>query len=110
MNISTLTIESVAVIRLQGDLDTNTSPDAQEALNKVLAEGASKVLVNLADVGFVSSSGLRVLLVTAKKLGTASGELRVSNLNGTVNEVFEISGFSSIFNVFRTEEDALRGF
>ena len=110
MNISTTNIESVSVVRLEGNLDTNTSSDAEESLNQLIDGGASKILVNFADVDFVSSAGLRILLATAKKLSRAGGNLRISNLNETVSEVFEISGFSTILDVFGSEEEALQGF
>ena len=110
MNISTTTIDAVTVVRLQGNLDTSTAPHAQTSLNELVDGGASKILVNLGEVDFVSSAGLRILLATAKKLRGSNGELRVSNLNETVNEVFEISGFSTILSVFPTEAEALTGF
>jgi anti-anti-sigma factor len=110
MNISSTTIESVSVVRLEGNLDTNTSSEAQDTLNKLIDEGASKILVNFDKVDFVSSSGLRILLATAKRLSGTGGNLRISNLNETVTEVFEISGFSTILSVFPTEDEALQGF
>jgi anti-sigma B factor antagonist len=110
MNIVTTVVEAVTVVRLEGNLDTSTSELAQNTFNELVDGGAQKIPVNLADVGFVSSSGLRVLLSTAKRLGGPGGNLRISNLNDTVSEVFEISGFSTILGVFPTEEMALEGF
>jgi anti-sigma B factor antagonist len=66
--------------------------------------------VSLDKVDFVSSAGLRILLATGKRLSGTGGSLRVCGLNETVNEVFEISGFSTILNVFAAETDALSGF
>ena len=91
MNITTTGVESVKVVRLEGNLDTNTSELTQGTFNELADGGAKKVLVNLADVEFVSSVGLRVLLATAKRLGGPGGNLRISNLNDTVDEVFEDS-------------------
>ena len=110
MNITTTVVESVTVVRLEGNLDTNTSELAQGTFNELIDGGAQKVVVNFTDVEFVSSAGLRVLLATAKRLGGPGGNLRISNLNDTVNEVFEISGFTTILSVFPTEEAALQGF
>ena len=107
MNITTETIDGIQVVRLNGDLDTTSSPQAQEAIDTLLDSGASNLLVNLEHVGFVSSTGLRVLLSTAKRLRSVGGNLRISNLNETVNEVFEISGFIAILNVFADEQSAL---
>ena len=110
MNITTTVVDAVTVVRLEGNLDTNTSGLAQDTFNELIDGGAQKILVNFADVNFVSSAGLRVLLATAKKLGGPGGNLRISNLNETVNEVFEISGFTTILGVFASEEAALQGF
>ena len=110
MDISSETKDSITVVRLEGNLDTNTSTDAQDYLNNAIDGGASKVVVCFDKVDFVSSAGLRVLLATAKKLGGGGGALRVCGLNETVTEIFEISGFSTILNVFPSETEALSGF
>ena len=108
MNVSTEQIDSTTVVRFDGDLDTNTSPDAQEKLNSLIDEGNTRLLVCLRKVGFVSSAGLRILLATAKRLNSGDGNLKISDLNETVHEVFEISGFISILDVYGTEEEALQ--
>ena len=110
MDISSETKDSITIVRLEGNLDTNTSTGAQDYLNNAIDGGASKVVVCFDKVDFVSSAGLRVLLATAKKLGGGGGALRVCGLNETVTEIFEISGFSTILNVFPSETEALSGF
>ena len=110
MQILSESVDNVTVVRLEGNLDTNTSTDAQNFVNKAIDDGAAKIVVSLEKVDFVSSAGLRVLLVTAKKLGGTGGSLRVCGLNETVTEVFEISGFSTILSVFPSETEALSGF
>ena len=110
MEIASETKDDVTVVRFDGNLDTNTSTDAQNYLNSAIEDGATKLIVSFERVDFVSSAGLRVLLATAKKLNGSAGELRVCGLNETVNEVFEISGFSTILNVFPSEAGALSGF
>jgi anti-sigma B factor antagonist len=110
MDISVENVGLVAVIRFHGNLDTNSAPEGQQSLNKIIDDGGSKLLVNLAGVDFVSSAGLRILLVTAKRLGSAGGDMRISNLNEVVDEVFEMSGFSTILDVYETESQALDGF
>jgi anti-anti-sigma factor len=108
MDLSIEQIDATTVVRINGDLDTNTSPVAQEKLNALIDEGNTRLLVTLRKVGFVSSAGLRILLATAKRLNAGDGSLKISDLNETVNEVFEISGFISILNVYKTEEEALQ--
>jgi len=110
MNILSEALDNITVVRFEGNLDTNTSTEGQEFLNKAIDDGAAKIIVSFEKVDFVSSAGLRVLLATAKRLSGSGGSLRVCGLNETVAEVFEISGFSTILNVFSSETDALAGF
>jgi anti-anti-sigma factor len=100
----------VTVVKIQGNLDTQTSPDAQAELERLVNDGARKVLFDFADLAYISSAGLRVLLATAKKLTSSQGEMRICNMNDVVKDVFDISGFSTIFNVFTTDGEALEGF
>ena len=110
MQISSNVEDDVTVVRIQGSLDTQSSPEAQAALDKLITGGTRRIMCSFADVDFVSSAGLRVLLATAKKLGTLQGEIRVCAMNPVVKDVFEISGFSMIIKVFDTEPEALQGF
>ena len=110
MKFDTTMIDAVTLLAMEGNLDTNTSVDAQDHINGLIDDGAAKLVVDFEKVDFVSSAGLRVLLATAKKLGGVGGSLRICGLNEAVNEVFEISGFSTILDVFPTRDDAMQGF
>lgn len=109
MDITTRTERDVTVVAVTGSLDSNTSPQAQQQLDGILAGGARKVAFDFTALDYISSAGLRVLLSAAKRLGGAGGALRLFGLNETVREVFEISGFSSILPVHATEAEALAG-
>lgn len=100
----------VTVVAPHEKLDTGTAPIAEQALGALVDGGARKIVVDLAKVAYVSSAGLRILLMTAKRLRVVGGELRVSELNDTVREVFDISGFSTLLPVFSTTADAVRDF
>ncbi len=110
MQISVKTSNDVKVLAFEGRLDTQTSPDAQQQLTRLIEEGETKILVNLGKVDYISSAGLRVLLVVAKQLKTADGELRICGLNEVVKEVFDISGFDMILPISVSESEALEGF
>ncbi len=110
MEIQTRDTNDIKVVDLIGKLDTNTSPDAEKHLNKLMGEGVKKILVNLEKLDYVSSAGLRVLLSTTKQLQKTGGMMRICNLNEVVKEIFDISGFSSIFSVFVTESEAVNNF
>jgi serine/threonine-protein kinase RsbW len=109
MDITTRTQSGVTIVAVAGKLDSNTSPQAQQALDGIVAGGGRTILVDCTALDYISSAGLRVLLATAKRLSGAGGTVRLFGLNETVREVFQISGFVTILPVFATETDALSG-
>ena len=110
MEINIKQVDGVEVLEFSGNLDTNTAPDAEKTINDLLDGGVSRLLVNFQDLNYISSAGLRVLLATAKKLMASSGALKICSLNSTVQEVFDISGFSTILSVATDEAAALAAF
>lgn len=110
MQISENTIEGVMVLRLEGKLDTQCSPEVEEHLTRLINAGEMWILVNLEKIDYISSSGLRVLLVAAKQLKAAGGQLRICCVNDFVKEVFEISGFATIIRTLETETEGLKDF
>jgi anti-anti-sigma factor len=109
MDITTTQIDGVQVVAFNGKIDTNTAPEAEKAFTELLEAGQANLLANFEDLSFISSAGLRVLLATAKKAKTQSGELKVCAMNDTVKEIFDISGFATILKVYDSQEDALAG-
>ena len=110
MNIEIRESQGIQIIAFEGNLDTNTSPEAESKINEILNTGQQKLLVNFEQLNFISSAGLRILLATVKKLNASGGALRICSLNATVQEVFDISGFVTILSVKSTEEEALSSF
>ena len=110
MKIETRESQGIQIVAFEGNLDTNTSPEAESKINELINAGKQKLLVNFEQLNFISSAGLRVLLATVKKLNASSGDLRICALNATVQEVFDISGFVTILSVKSTEEEALSSF
>jgi anti-sigma B factor antagonist len=107
MEIKVRTPGDVIIVDLEGQLDTGTSLSAETEINKVLGTGCSKLVINLANTDYVSSSGLRIFLITAKKMAAQSGKLKLCGPNDVVREILEISGFTTILDVCATEEEAL---
>jgi stage II sporulation protein AA (anti-sigma F factor antagonist) len=108
MEISTRTSNDTHIVAIAGSMDSTTSPEAQKALDVVLAV-ASKVALDFTKLDYISSAGLRVLLGAAKTLLASGGSLGIFGLNPSVREVFEISGFSTILAVYPSEAEALAG-
>lgn len=100
----------VTIVALHENLDTSTAPEAGQALSGLVERGARRIVVDFTDVAYVSSAGLRVLLATAKQLRVNGGALRVCSLNDGIQEVFDISGFSTLLSVYPSATEAVRGF
>ncbi len=101
------TVGEVRVLGLEGRLDTDTSADLELAVQDLIDAGANHFIVDLAGVGYVSSAGLRVLLMLAKKID-GSGSLRLCGLNPTVRQVFDVAGFTQLFRI-STNREAILG-
>ena len=110
MEIDVTESEGVSILAFSGTLDTNTSPDAESSINGLIDDGVRKLLINFDKLDYISSAGLRILLATGKRLSHEGGALRICGLNPVVQDVFDISGFASILNVFSNESEALRDF
>ena len=100
----------IDIFHIKGSFDTNTSIIVEEQFNAAIDDGGNKLIANFEHVDYVSSAGLRVLLASTKKLRGNGGDLHVCTLNQVAQEVFDISGFSMILNVFSTEEEARNAF
>ena len=84
-------------IALEGRLDTMTSPELEKELNERL-DNAEELVFDFANVEYISSAGLRVLLSAHKKM-SGKGGMKIRNINEIVREVFEVTGFTDILTI-----------
>jgi anti-anti-sigma factor len=89
----------VVIVRLSGRLDSGTAQSAEENFTQVLGDRALRLAIDMANLEYISSAGLRVLLVVAKKVQRANGKVVLFGLVRNVREVFAISGFDRIFAI-----------
>lgn len=85
-------------LRLEGRLDAIAAPAAQKTLLQIATEYESMEL-NFSQLEYISSAGLRVLLMLQKQANRVGGQLCLSNVNPAIMEVFEMTGFSSILRI-----------
>jgi len=90
-----------------GRLDTNNSPEAEKAISENIENGDTKIIIDFSKTDYISSAGLRVILITAKQLRQKSGTIVLCNANEQIHEVLEISGFLSLVKCVATLDDAL---
>ncbi len=97
----------IRLVAPEGRLDTETSSDLELFAHDQIKAGESHFVIDLGAIDYVSSAGLRVLLMMAKSLGGDNGSMRLSGLSPHVQEVFDIAGFTQLFKLFPTMEDAV---
>lgn len=85
-------------LQLNGRFDSTTAAEVQEAMLD-LCETYQNMIINMDSLAYISSAGLRVLLILQKKITSCSGELTITNVNSAVREIFEMTGFSGILQV-----------
>ena len=106
MNISINKTPKYTEVSLSGSLDAVTSPDAEVKL-MAAANEATAMVIDFSALTYISSAGLRVMLGLAKTMQKKDGKLVISSLSPQVKEVFDISGFTAIFRIFATKDDAI---
>lgn len=107
MDINIEEKNGVFVLYLSGRMDATTVSVFDEAFKEQLATNATKIIVNMQGLVYISSAGLRGILISEKSARAKSAHLCFCCMQDMVTEVFKISGFSSILKVYTTEEEAL---
>lgn len=110
MEISTNDVAGVTFVSLKGDIKSTTSGDVMDALVGLVKAGSNKLLINLGGVDFISSAGLRSILVAAKLLKNSNGQMRICSANESVAKVLETSGFTNLVALYADESEALAAF
>ncbi|SFI22626.1 anti-sigma B factor antagonist [Pseudobutyrivibrio sp. OR37] len=97
LNINILKDGGKAVFALEGRLDTSTAPQLEDAVNKDIAE-LTDISFDFANLEYISSAGLRVLLSTQKTMNK-QGKMVIKNVSEEVLEIFDVTGFSDILTI-----------
>ncbi len=97
LNITKTTENGKAAFDLEGRLDTVTAPELEKEL-KASLDGITELTMDFGKLEYISSAGLRVLL-SAQKAMNKQGEMKLMNVNETIMEIFEVTGFSDILTI-----------
>ena len=97
MKISKTRNESALTVALEGRLDTTTAPELEAELKSALS-GTTELVFDFAKLDYISSAGLRVLLSTQKVMNK-QGSMKIINVNETIMEVFDVTGFVDILTI-----------
>jgi anti-sigma B factor antagonist len=109
MEFTNIKMADYYVVDVMGRLDATTSSEFEKQCDDWIVAEEYQILVNMDGVEYISSAGLRGILTSAKKIRAKGGDLRFCGLQGMVADVFKMSGFASMFQVFASKEQAISG-
>jgi len=111
MKIEETILNNVSRIKLEGRFDANTSDAVEKFIWEKIEKGRSQFVLNMENVSFISSAGLRVVIIIARELRNEhQGDLHIAVLQPSVKRVFEISGLDNILKMFDDEATATEAF
>ena len=113
--MSELTVESrdvggVVLLYPKGFINAHTVRLFEGALQKAISLKQFKIVVNCSGLSYIASAGLGALMGAIEEIRGSGGDLRLSSLNDTVRNIFEILGFNHLYQIYPSEMDAILGF
>jgi anti-anti-sigma factor len=108
MNLTNEKKNEFCVLNIEGRIDTTNFSQFENEINTLLSAGEKNFVFDCSGLNYISSSGLRVFLIAQKKTLSLNGKLHLCNLQPSIKEIFDISGFSSIFKIFDNQEKAIQ--
>lgn len=106
MEIELEDVDGITVATLFGELDGRTAPDVQEKLIQ-LPQPHRKLLLDMSGVSYISSAGLRALLMLYRQIGNSQGEVALVGLSESIRDMMSVTGFLEFFNDYGTLEEGL---
>lgn len=101
MDISTRELKRVTVVEVSGRIDHETSPELENTLDELIESGQYNLVVDLGNVDYISSRGLRALLAARKEVRRWNrGDLRLANPQDYIRETFDLVGFTQLFDMY----------
>lgn len=110
MEITSKLFRRVTVLSVSGRIDTSTSAEFERKLQDLMDEGQKNFVMDFSSVEFLSSSGLRVLVTTRKKLRNSGGDIVLANPSQRASDSFEIAGLDKLFKSYPDRETAIGAF
>lgn len=110
MQIREKKVNDVTVLEIDGEIDLNSSPEMRKKFDELMKNNVAKIVINFQNVNYIDSSGLATIIEMLQRLKKIQGELRMSNLPQKIKNLFEITKIDKLFQMFLTEQEALKDF
>lgn len=102
--------ENIAVVVLRGEIGTETVNQFKDRIDQLVADGQNKIIMDFQEVNYLNSMGLGVVAATLKKVKKNKGDLKLVKLSPSVQELFELTRLTKVFDIFESEDEALKSF
>ncbi len=111
MNLKTKKIDHVIEIFLSGRLDVQLSAEIEKEIHNIIkSEPQSHLLLNLKEISYLSSSGIRIFISTMRLLKETKRKLKICSMDNEAKKIFEVVELMDMFEIFNTEEEAIKSF
>jgi anti-sigma B factor antagonist len=110
MNIETRELKHVSLVKISGRVDSATAPEVEAVLRDLIDADRHQVVLDLQEVEYMSSAGLRVLVTTLKAAQKSGGDLKLAQPSSRAKEVLNLAGLTPIFNVYDDVVEAVGAF
>ncbi len=108
MDLVAKDVNDIAILEIQGRLDSTSSKVLEDKVTELLAQNRKKMLMDFNGVDYINSTGLRVLLLTLQQLKKREGRLVLCSIKDYMKEVFDISGYTEIFPIFPSQDEGIQ--
>jgi len=109
LNITEETINGFCVVCVNGRIDSSNAGSLTENLNALIAAGTGNLLLDLAQLAYLTSAGFRAMLIVSDEAEKHGGSLALCNVSGDVRELFEMGGMLDVFVIHDSRDKALNG-
>ena len=110
LSLETDNTQSVSVMKIKGQVDSENAPELDSALSNLLTDGRNKIVLNMQAVEYMSSAGLRALVKGLKGAQGLGGDLRLASVPKDIEGILLTVGMMQMFKLFATSEEAAAGF
>lgn len=100
----------IRVINLKGYLDAHTAPTLENNFTSLIEDQQYKIVVNFEELAYISSAGLGVFMAYIEKIRDNNGDIKLANMNDKVFNIFDLLGFPLLYEIFKTENEAVNKF
>jgi anti-sigma B factor antagonist len=102
--------DGIVLLEINGEIDLYNAPEIKEFINHCIEEKKFRIIINLARVSYIDSSGIGALISSTSGLKKHNGGLKILHVSGSVRKVFELTKLMSFFEIYESEAEAMASF